>query len=272
MRFGFIATHRGIWPVSWISEALGGCRSGFHAWLNRSPSRRTQYDAVLFAGIQSSFAGSDRTYGARRGWHDVLAKGLDAGLHRIERLMRQEGLRVRPRRRGLPKDAGQRGLAQHPGPGVRGVSAEPEVDRRVRCAALRVTYVWTAQGWLRGGGGRPLLPPGGGLVDEFIDGRSTGDRCPDHGYLASRQTRACGAVDDEADETSYARQHHGHAHAELDCPSISVGEGKEVAEAGPCRLQEQPISDHQHQAEQQQVPGHEPFWHARAEPMGDLHP
>jgi transposase InsO family protein len=31
-----------------------------------------------------------------------------AGLHRIERLMRKEGLRDRPRRRGLPKDAGQR--------------------------------------------------------------------------------------------------------------------------------------------------------------------
>lgn len=105
MRFSFVAKNRGIWPVSWICEALGVSRSGFHAWLNRSPSRRSQYDEVLIAGIRSSFAGSDRTYGARRVWHDVLAEGLDAGLHRIERLMRQEGLRARPRRRGLPKDA-----------------------------------------------------------------------------------------------------------------------------------------------------------------------
>ncbi len=108
MRFCFVAKHRGIWPVSWICEALGVSRSGFHAWLNRSPSRRAQYDEMLIAGIRSSFAGSDRTYGARRVWHDVLAEGLDAGLHRIERLMRQEGLRARPRRRGLPKDGGQR--------------------------------------------------------------------------------------------------------------------------------------------------------------------
>lgn len=31
--FGFVAKHRGIWPVSWMCDALGVSRSGFHAWL-----------------------------------------------------------------------------------------------------------------------------------------------------------------------------------------------------------------------------------------------
>ena len=35
---------------------------------------------------------------------------FSCGLHRIERLMRQNGLRARPRRRGLPKDTGERAL------------------------------------------------------------------------------------------------------------------------------------------------------------------
>ncbi|RYG58025.1 MAG: IS3 family transposase, partial [Alphaproteobacteria bacterium] len=128
---------------SWTCEALGVSRSGFHAWLNRSPSRRSQYDEVLVAGIRSSFAGSDRTYGARRVWHDVLAEGLDAGLHRIERLMRKEGLRARPRRRGLPKDAGQRNAVS---PNI--------LDRAFVASAPNqkwiadFTYIWTAQGWL----------------------------------------------------------------------------------------------------------------------------
>ena len=108
MIFGFVAKHRVIWPVSWICETLGVSRSGFHAWLTRSPCKRAREDDVLLAGIRTSFAGSDRTYGARRVWHDVLAEGLDAGLHRIERLMRAHGLRARPRHRGLPKDAGHR--------------------------------------------------------------------------------------------------------------------------------------------------------------------
>jgi putative transposase len=57
-----------------------------------------------------SFQSSDLTYGAPTGWHDVLEEGLLCGLHRIERLMRLNALRARPRRRGLPKDAGDRAV------------------------------------------------------------------------------------------------------------------------------------------------------------------
>jgi putative transposase len=39
MKFGFIAKHRGIWPVAWLCPALGVSRSGFHAWLGRSPGQ-----------------------------------------------------------------------------------------------------------------------------------------------------------------------------------------------------------------------------------------
>jgi len=100
-------------------------------------------DDVLLAGIRSSFAGSDRTYGARRVWHDVLAEGLDAGLHRIERLMHQEGLRARPRRRGLPKDAGQRHVAS---PNILDRAFEASAPNQKWIADF--TYIWTAQGWL----------------------------------------------------------------------------------------------------------------------------
>ena len=41
----------------------------------------------------------------------MLAEGFSCGLHKIERLMRQQALRARPRRRGLPKDIGERRLA-----------------------------------------------------------------------------------------------------------------------------------------------------------------
>ncbi len=108
MRFAFIARHRGIWPVAWLCAALDVSRSGFHAWLTRSPSARSLQDEVLMTTIDRSFKSSDRIYGARRVWHDVLAAGLNCGLHRVERLMRENGLRARPRRRGLPRDTGER--------------------------------------------------------------------------------------------------------------------------------------------------------------------
>jgi putative transposase len=108
MKFIFIAKHRGIWPVAWLCEALGVSRSGFHAWLTRSPSRRALEDEEIGARVRASFIASSRTYGARRVWRDVLAEGVSCGLHRIERLMRENALRARPRRRSLPKDGGER--------------------------------------------------------------------------------------------------------------------------------------------------------------------
>ncbi len=108
MKFGFCAKHRGTWPVALMCEALDVSRSGFYAWLTRPRSLRSIVDEVLGIQVRQSFVGSDRTYGARRVWHDVLAVGHECGLHRVERLMWAQGLRARPRRRGLPVDRGAR--------------------------------------------------------------------------------------------------------------------------------------------------------------------
>jgi putative transposase len=101
MKFSFIAKHRSIWPVAWMCDALSVSRSGYHAWLRRSPSRRARDDEAIGAKVRASFMASARTYGARR-------VCVSCGLHKIERLMRAQALRARPRRRGLPKDQGER--------------------------------------------------------------------------------------------------------------------------------------------------------------------
>ena len=143
MRFDFVAKHRVAWPVGLICETLGVSRSGFYAWLSRPRSLRNQTDEVMGALVRQSFIGSDRTYGARRVWHDVLALGHNCGLHRIERLMREQALRARPRRRGLPQDRGQRSAI-----------ADNVLDRQFQADAPNqkwvadFTYIWTAEGWL----------------------------------------------------------------------------------------------------------------------------
>src|SRR5262249_37565903 len=98
MKFGFIAKHRGIWPAGWLCGALGVSRDGFYGWLTRPRSQRSRSDEEFGAKVRASFVASDRTYGARRGWKDMLAEGLSCGLHRIERLMRLQALKARPRR------------------------------------------------------------------------------------------------------------------------------------------------------------------------------
>jgi putative transposase len=145
VKFAFIAKHRGIWPAGWLCEALGVSRGGFYAWLTRPPSARARSDEAVGAQVRASFVASDRTYGARRVWHDVLAHGIACGLHRIERLMRMQALRARPRRRRLPIDSGVRST---------NAVAPNVLDRQFvapspnRKWVADFTYVWTAEGWL----------------------------------------------------------------------------------------------------------------------------
>ena len=143
MKYGFVVKHRGAWPVSLMCEALGISRSGFYGWLTRPRSRRSLDDETIGAKVHQSFIASDRTYGARRVWHDVLSFGHQCGLHRVERLMRLQALRARPRRRGLPKDHGDRSAI-----------AANVLDRQFKADAPNqkwvadFTYIWTAEGWL----------------------------------------------------------------------------------------------------------------------------
>ena len=126
MKFSFIAKHRGIWAVDWLCEALGVSRGGFYGWRTRPRSQRSRSDEELGAKVRSSFLASDRTYGARRVWKDLLAEGLSCGLHRIERLMRSQALKARPR--------------------VLDRTFEASTPNRKWIADF--TYVWTAEGWL----------------------------------------------------------------------------------------------------------------------------
>jgi putative transposase len=145
VRFSFVAKHRGVWPTDWLCEALGVSRGGFYAWLKRPPSARARSDEGLAVKVRQSFVASDRTYGARRVWHDVLAEGLSCGLHRIERLMRAQALRARPKRRRLPSDTGVRRADA--------ISANV-LDRKFdapgpnRKWVADFTYIWTVEGWL----------------------------------------------------------------------------------------------------------------------------
>ena len=93
--------------------------------------------------IDKSFKASDRTYGARRIWRDVLEDGLACGLHQIERLMRQNAMRARPKRRRTPKDDGERSVIAD-----NILDRDFQADRPNQKWLADFTYTWTAEGWL----------------------------------------------------------------------------------------------------------------------------
>ena len=145
MKFAFVAKYRSVWPISWLCQTLDVSKSGFYGWLNHTPSLHSRDDEALTASIRTSFHSSDRTYGARRVWKDVLAEGQPCGLHRIERLMRINALKARPRRRRIPADTGLRAIH---------AIAPNVLDRQFHAAAPNrkwiadFTYIWTKEGWL----------------------------------------------------------------------------------------------------------------------------
>ena len=94
--------------------------------------------------MRASFLSSDQTYGARRVWHDMLAEGARCGLHRIERLMRQQGLKARPRRVAAARCRERQAAAVAANMLDRSFEA-PAPNRRW---IADFTYVWTAEGWL----------------------------------------------------------------------------------------------------------------------------
>ena len=145
MKFGFVAKHRGIWPVDVQSGALGISRSGFYAWCERPESARSRTDTAILQTIRVCFAASDSTYGARRMITDVRAAGHTCGRQRVARLMRGAALRARPRRRAKPTDTGDRTLH---------MIAPNVLDREFTAPAPNqkwvadFTYIWTHEGWL----------------------------------------------------------------------------------------------------------------------------
>jgi len=145
VKFGFVAKHRGIWPVDVQCEALGVSRSGFYAWRQRPPSERARTDAAILHTIRASFVLSDSTYGARRMLDEVREAGHVCGRQRVGRLMRGAALRARPRRRATPTDTGVR--AVH-------LVAPNVLDREFTATAPNqkwvadFTYLWTSEGWL----------------------------------------------------------------------------------------------------------------------------
>ncbi|MDO9294652.1 IS3 family transposase, partial [Bradyrhizobium sp.] len=95
--------------------------------------------------VKASFLASDRTYGARRVWRDLLADGVECGLHQVERLMRLQALRARPRRRRLPKDEGDRQVGNVP---ANLLDWQFTAERANQKWIADFTYIWTAEGWL----------------------------------------------------------------------------------------------------------------------------
>jgi putative transposase len=99
MRFSFIDAKKAEFPVARLCKALEVGQSSYFAWKNRPASERQCKDMVLLAHIRERFRVSRETYGSPRMHADLMEDGIIAGRHRIARLMRDNDLKARQKRR-----------------------------------------------------------------------------------------------------------------------------------------------------------------------------
>jgi putative transposase len=99
MRFQLIDAAKEEFPVQRLCQVLGVSPSGYFAWRSRPASYRQREDLVLLSHIRTAFARSNGTYGSPRMTRELQDEGLEVGRRRTARLMRENGLKARQKRR-----------------------------------------------------------------------------------------------------------------------------------------------------------------------------
>lgn len=144
MKFEFVRAERALYAVSLLCSVLGVARSGFYAWLARRPSAHRVRDAELAVEVVASHKRNRSVYGSPRVHADLAARGVRVGKKRVARLMRENGLQARPRRRFVATTDSRHDEPLAPNLLKRNFEVSAPNDTWVS----DVTYVPTSEGWL----------------------------------------------------------------------------------------------------------------------------
>jgi transposase InsO family protein len=128
-----------------LCAALGVSRSGYHAWVTRTPGPRAQADATLWPLIEQAYKESRQTYGSPRIRQWLGRHGQKCSRHRVARLMRGHRMKSQTKRRfrvALTDSNHDLPIAPN-----RLRDTKPPAQRDAVWVA-DITYVDTAEGWL----------------------------------------------------------------------------------------------------------------------------
>ena len=143
MRFSFILAEKARHAVSQMCRVLRVGRSGFYAWCERPVAERKQRDAELANKIRVLHAESKGTYGTPRIKRDLAEAGVAVGRKRVARLMRDQGIAGRHKRRFRKTTDSAHALPVAKNLLARDFS--PAAPNQVWAADI--TYVRTWEGW-----------------------------------------------------------------------------------------------------------------------------
>ena len=144
MKYAFIKSHRTTFSVNLMCNVMEVTRSAFYDWLNRPESVRSREDRQLGEKVKKIHEKSREIYGARRIRQELVEDGEPISRTRVGRLMKQQGLESKSKRKFKATTNSNHGRPVAPNL----LDREFLVDQPDTVYAGDITYIPTNEGWL----------------------------------------------------------------------------------------------------------------------------
>jgi len=144
VKFAFISEEKVAFPVAVLCRLLAVSPSGYYVSQGRPVSRHRRRDKDLSARVTASHLASKRCYGSPRVHADLKTAGQCVGRKRVARLMRENALVARTRRRFRTTTNSEHSFPIAPNVLNRNLVARGPDQVWV----TDITFLWTTQGWL----------------------------------------------------------------------------------------------------------------------------
>ena len=144
MRYQFVREHSGQFPVQRMCRLLEVSPSAYYAWRGRPESQRVREDRRLLMEIRAIHSAKREVYGSPRIHAELKAQGLRLGEKRVARLMCENGIRAKQKRKfKVTTDS------KHSHPVALNLLARDfEATAPNQKWAADITYIPTTEGWL----------------------------------------------------------------------------------------------------------------------------
>jgi len=145
VKYAWIDTQRKVYPLPAMCETLDVSVSGYRAWKRGgSPKRKRLTNTQMLTLIRAIHKELKGAYGSPRMVRELRARGFPASKARVERLMRDNGIRARHKRRYKATTDSKHSLPV--APNLLDRNFTPAAPNQAWSADM--TYIWTDEGWL----------------------------------------------------------------------------------------------------------------------------
>lgn len=142
--FGFIKSHRKVFPIEKMCRVFKVSRSGFYTWLRNGLSNTAIENQAITEKIRVIHSKSKQTYGSPRITHELIKLDIKVSRPRVARLMKKAKIRsIVKRKFRVTTDS------EHKYPVVENkLNRQFKVDKIATAWVSDITYIKTTQGWL----------------------------------------------------------------------------------------------------------------------------